>query len=55
MLPSGLLLLEGKVGRECREHSKNYASCHLPIEDTIHLEVAVVPEGLPCFVYREKK
>ena len=55
VLPSGLLLLECKDGRECREHSKNYAPCHLPIKDTVHLELAVVPEGLPCFVCGKKK
>jgi len=55
VLPSGLLLLEGKDGRECREHSKNCAPCHLPIEGTVHPELAVVPDGLPCFVCGEKK
>ena len=55
LLPSGLLLLEGKDGRECREHSKNYAPCHLPIEGLIHHELVVVPEGLPCFVNGKKK
>jgi hypothetical protein len=55
MLPSDLLLLEGKDGRECREHFKNCAPCHLPIEGTVRLELAVVPEGLSCFVCGEKK
>jgi hypothetical protein len=55
VLPSGLLLLKGKDGKECREHSKNCAPCHLPIEGTIHLELVVVPEGLPCFVCGGKK
>ena len=55
VLPSGLLLLEGKDGRECREHSKNCAPCHLSIEGTVHPELAVVLEGLPCFVCGEKK
>ena len=55
VLTSGLLLLEGKDGRECREHSKNYAPCHLPIEGTVHPELAVVLECLACFVCREKK
>ena len=49
VLPSGLLLLEGKDGRECREHSKNCIPCHLSIEGTIHLELAVVPEGPSMF------
>ena len=43
VLPSGLLLLEGKDGRECREHSKNCAPYHLSIEDTIYHKRAVVP------------
>jgi hypothetical protein len=55
MLQSDLLILEGKDGRECCEHSKNYTPCHLPIEDTGHPELAVVPEGLLCFVCEEKK
>jgi hypothetical protein len=46
VLPSGLLLLEGKDGRKYCKHSKNYAPCHLPIEGTVHLEPVVVPEGL---------
>ena len=31
------------------------APCHLPIEDTVHPKLAVVPEGHPCFVCGEKK
>ena len=54
LLPSGLLLLESKDGKECREHSKNFAPCHLSIEDTIHLELIVVLKGLPCFVCGKK-
>ena len=48
-------LLEGKDGRECREHYKNCAPCHLPIDGTVHPELTVMPEGLPCFVCGEKK
>ena len=55
VLPSGLLLLEGNDGKECREHSKNCASCHLLTEGTVHHGLDVVPEGLPCFVCGEKK
>jgi hypothetical protein len=55
VLPSDLLLLEGKDGIKCREHSKNCAPCHLPIEGTVQLELAVVLEGLSCFVCGEKK
>jgi hypothetical protein len=55
VLPSGILLLEGKDGRECREHSKNCAPCHLPIDGSVHPEFAVVPQDLPCYVCGEKK
>ena len=50
VLPSGLLMLESKDGRECHEHSKNGAPCYLPIEGTVHPKLAAVPEGFPCFV-----
>ena len=43
VLLSGLLL-ENNDGKECREHSKNCAPYHLPIESTIHLELAIVLE-----------
>ena len=55
MLSSGLLLLERKDGREWREHSKNCAPYHLPIEGTVYPELAIVPESLPCFVCGKKK
>ena len=55
VLPSGILLLEGKDGRGCREHSKNCAPYHLPIDGSVHPELAIVPDGLPCFVCSEKK
>jgi hypothetical protein len=55
VLPSGLLLLEGNDGRECREHSKNCASNHLSIDGTVHSELAVVPEGFPCLFVERKK
>ena len=55
VLPSGVLLVEGINGWECHKNSKICAQCHLSIEGTIYHELAVVPEGLPCFVYGEKK
>ena len=55
VLPSDLLLLEGKDGRDCCEHSKNCVPCHLSIKGIVHHELAVVPEGFLCFVYGEKK
>ena len=45
ILPSGVLFLEGKDGQECRDHTKNCAPCHLPIEGIISPELAVVPAG----------
>ena len=55
ILPSGVLLLEGKDGQECRDNTKNCAPCHLPIEGTICPELAVVPAGYRCVVCGEKK
>ena len=55
LLPSGVLLLEGKDGQECRDNTKNCAPCHLPIEGTKHLEMAVVPPGYRCFVCGKSK
>ena len=55
ILPSGVLLLEGKDGQECRDNTKNCAPCHLPIEGTVHPEMAVVPPGYRCFVCGESK
>ena len=55
ILPSVVLLLEGKDGQECRDHTKNYAPCHLPIEGIILPELVVVPAGYKCVVCREKK
>ena len=43
VLPSGVLLLEGKDGRKCRGHSKKCAPCHLPIKGTLHVELIVGP------------
>ena len=55
VLPSGILLLEGKDGQKCREYAKNCVPCHLRIDGSVHPELAVVPEGLRCFVCGEKK
>lgn len=55
VLPSGILLLKGKDGQECREYFKNYAPSYLSIEGTLHPELAVVSEGLSCFVCIKKK
>lgn len=55
ILPSGILLLEWKIGKECREHSKDYVPCHHLMEGTLHPELVMVLEGLPCFVCGDKK
>jgi hypothetical protein len=55
VLLSILLLMEGKDAKECCEHSKNCVPCHLPIEGIVYPQLALVPEGLPCFVSGEKK
>ena len=55
ILPSGVLLLEGKDGQECRDNTKNCAPCHLPIEGTILPELVVVPAGYKSVVCGEKK
>lgn len=55
ILPNGLLLLEGKDGREYYEHAKKCAPCHLSIEGTIHPKVTVVLKNLLYFVCGEKK
>ena len=46
VLPSDLLLLKGKDGREYCKHSKNCTPCHLSIEGTVHHELAIILEGL---------
>ena len=55
VLLSGVLLMESKDGRECCEHSKNCAPCHLPIKDTVDHDLAIVTKDLPCFVCEKKK
>ena len=50
VFPRGLLLLENKSERECREHSKTYAPCHLSNKGTVYPKLIIVWEGLPCFV-----
>ena len=42
VLPSGLLFLEGKDGRECCKHFKNCVPCHSSIEGTVYPELAIV-------------
>ena len=55
VLPSGILLLESKDKRECWEHSKNCAPCHLPIDSSVHVELAIVPYVFCSFMCDEKK
>ena len=55
VLLDGLLLMESKDGKECHEHSKHCAPCHLPIDNTIHRKLAIMPMGFSCFVCGEKE
>ena len=54
VLPSSILLLEGKDGRECCEYCKNCALCYLPIDGSVHPELAIVPDCFHCFMCGEK-
>jgi len=49
------LLLEGKDKRIRWKHLKNCGPCHLSINGSIHYELVVVLDSLPCFVCCEKK
>ena len=55
LLPSEIFLLVGRDGQECKDNMKNCAPCHLPIEGSINLELAVVPIGYRCLVCGESK
>jgi len=55
VLLSGILLLEGKDGQECREHFKNCTPCHLSIEGFVHPELIVVSIVLPYYMCGKKK
>jgi hypothetical protein len=55
ILPSGVLLLEGKDEQEYRNNTKNCTPYLLPIQGAIYLELAMVPPGYRCFVCGESK
>jgi hypothetical protein len=51
VLPSGMLMLEGRDGMVWKDHVCNCAPCHLPnVDDTIDPRLAVVPAGLKCML-----
>jgi hypothetical protein len=51
VLPSGVLLLEGRDGMDWKDHVQNCASCHLPnIDGTVDPTVAIVPARLKCML-----
>jgi hypothetical protein len=51
VLPSGVLLLEGRDGMVWKDHVRNCAPCHLPnIDGTVDPTVVVVPAGLKCML-----
>lgn len=49
-LPSGVLLLEGRCGKEWKELMRNCAPCHLPIDGSSDLSLANIPANTPCQV-----
>lgn len=55
VLPSSIFLFDGEDGRKCQKHSKNCTPCHLPIDGYVHPKLALVLDGLRCFVCSEKK
>jgi hypothetical protein len=49
VLGSGVLLLEGRDGKLWKDHTRNYAPCHLPhIDGMVHLGTSHIPAGLRC-------
>ncbi len=49
--PSGVLELQGANGRTIRDHSKNYAPCHLSnLDPTIIKSTWIPPLDYPCQV-----
>lgn len=50
MFSCSILLLKRKDGQEYKVYSKNCILYHLPMDDSIHLELIVVLNGLFCFV-----
>jgi hypothetical protein len=51
VLPSGVLMLEGRDGMVWKDHVHNCAPCHLPnVDDTVDPSIAVVPAGLKCML-----
>ncbi len=45
------LLLEGQDGQTCKDHVRNYASCHLlNVDSQIDPSLVVVPTGLRCML-----
>lgn len=49
MLPIRLLPFKSKDREEYKKYSKNFISSHLSIKNSMHLELVVVPFGLPSF------
>ncbi|PTQ36949.1 hypothetical protein MARPO_0060s0038 [Marchantia polymorpha] len=51
VLPSGVLLLEGRDGVVWKDHVRNCAPCHLPnVDGTMDSSLAVVRAGLRCML-----
>lgn len=51
VLPSGVLILEGRDGMIWKDHVRNCASCHLPnVDGKVDPNLAVVPASLRCML-----
>ncbi|CAM6090591.1 unnamed protein product [Calypogeia fissa] len=51
VLPSGVLLLEGRDGMVWKDHVRNFAPYHLPnVDGTIDPSLAVICVGLKCML-----
>lgn len=49
VLPSGVLILQGKCGKRIKDHIGNCSPCHLPIDGTIDLTLANIPASYQCY------
>lgn len=51
VLPSGVLMLEGRDGVVWKYHVRNCVPCHLPnVNDTMDPSLAIVRVGLRCML-----
>jgi hypothetical protein len=56
VLGLGVLLLEGRDGKLWKDHTRNYAPCHLPhIDGTVHPSTSHIHVGLRYRLYSSAK